>query len=81
MLTLLTGMSSCYYPRIYIVANTDNLSVEKIKNFEKQNKVQNNCYFWLKRFFDVNLLLHNTPVFSIYKGACFAILFLVTKFN
>ncbi|CAB4000570.1 UDP-N-acetylglucosamine transferase subunit ALG14 homolog [Paramuricea clavata] len=40
MLTLLTGMSSCYYPRIYIVANTDNMSAEKIKNFEKENKYE-----------------------------------------
>ena len=44
MLTLLTGLSSYYYPRIYIVADTDNMSEEKIKTFEKQNKVQNNYY-------------------------------------
>jgi beta-1,4-N-acetylglucosaminyltransferase len=42
MLTLLTGLSSCYYPRIYVVADTDTMSAEKIRNFEKENKVQNN---------------------------------------
>ena len=39
MLSLLTGLSSCYYPRIYIMANTDSMSEDKIRNFEKENKV------------------------------------------
>ena len=43
MLTLLTGLSSCYYPRIYIVANTDNMTTEKIKNFEN-DKVTESYY-------------------------------------
>ena len=40
MLTLLTGLSNCYYPRIYVMANTDSMSEDKIRNFEKENEVQ-----------------------------------------
>lgn len=39
MLLLLKGLSRCYYPRIYIVADSDTMSTEKIENFEQQNKV------------------------------------------
>ncbi|XP_046839176.1 UDP-N-acetylglucosamine transferase subunit ALG14 homolog [Xenia sp. Carnegie-2017] len=36
MLTLLSGLSKFYYPRIYIVANSDDMSKEKIQSVEKQ---------------------------------------------
>lgn len=39
MLMLMTGLSNCYYPRIYIIADTDNMSDEKIRDFEQENNV------------------------------------------
>ncbi|XP_028413078.1 UDP-N-acetylglucosamine transferase subunit ALG14 homolog [Dendronephthya gigantea] len=38
MLLLLKGLSRFYYPRIYVVADTDTMSSEKIENFEQKNK-------------------------------------------
>lgn len=36
MMRLLGSLSSYYQPRIYIVAETDKMSVEKITTFEKE---------------------------------------------
>ena len=36
MMRLLRSLSSYYQPRIYIVAETDKMSVEKITTFEKE---------------------------------------------
>lgn len=43
MLRLMGSLSSCYEPRIYIVAETDKMSVVKIDSFEKsKNKEDEN---------------------------------------
>lgn len=39
ILKLLSGLSDSYYPRVYIVADSDSMSLEKIENFEASNKV------------------------------------------
>lgn len=38
MIRLVGSLSSYYQPRIYIVAETDKMSVEKIDTFEKTKK-------------------------------------------
>lgn len=38
MLRLMGSLSSCYQPRIYIVAETDKMSEDKINSFEKSKK-------------------------------------------
>ena len=38
MIRLVSALSSYYQPRIYIVAETDNISAEKIVSFEKTKK-------------------------------------------
>ncbi|KXJ10737.1 UDP-N-acetylglucosamine transferase subunit ALG14 homolog [Exaiptasia diaphana] len=40
MLRLMSGLSVMYYPRIYVVADTDKMSKEKIETFENENKLQ-----------------------------------------
>ena len=40
MLRLLGSLSSMYHPRIYIVAQTDKMSTEKITSFENEKKKQ-----------------------------------------
>ena len=40
MMRLVGSLSSYYQPRIYIVAETDKMSAEKIISFEKTKKMQ-----------------------------------------
>ena len=42
ILTLLSSLSNSYYPRVYIVADSDIMSTEKIETFESNSdKVMN----------------------------------------
>ncbi|XP_061175141.1 UDP-N-acetylglucosamine transferase subunit ALG14 homolog [Saccostrea echinata] len=36
MLSLLSGLGTHYHPRYYVIANTDTMSQQKVKQFEKQ---------------------------------------------
>ena len=38
MMRLLGSLSPCYQPRIYVVAETDKMSAEKIISFETKKK-------------------------------------------
>lgn len=38
VLRIMSSLSSMYYPRIYVVADTDKMSKEKIESFENESR-------------------------------------------
>lgn len=57
MLTLLSGLSKFYYPRIYIVANSDDMSKEKIQSVEKQEVNKILIILTISSLIDTNVVL------------------------
>ncbi|XP_071954276.1 UDP-N-acetylglucosamine transferase subunit ALG14-like [Antedon mediterranea] len=57
VIRLLSGLSDSYAPRIYVVADTDTMSHEKIKKFEDSKKNIESC----SKSVSESYIIHNIP--------------------